>query len=48
MLFRTLPKLFDSAETTASEHHEDIIGNLGAWFPHIGVRLSESSKVVLI
>lgn len=34
---RTLPKLFDSAETTAFEHHEDTIGNLGAWFPHIGV-----------
>ncbi|KAG1734540.1 hypothetical protein EDD22DRAFT_1045349 [Suillus occidentalis] len=40
---KTLPELFDHAETTGSEAHDDIIGKLGAWFPHIYVRLFETS-----
>ncbi|KAG1801300.1 hypothetical protein EV424DRAFT_1545413 [Suillus variegatus] len=35
-------------ETTASEGYETMIGSLGSWFPHIQVRLLESSKVALI
>ncbi|KAG2344140.1 hypothetical protein BDR05DRAFT_961985 [Suillus weaverae] len=32
---RSLPKVFDSAETIASKARKEIIGKLGAWFPHI-------------
>ncbi|KAG1780615.1 hypothetical protein EV702DRAFT_731045 [Suillus placidus] len=32
---RTYPKFFDSAKTTASQAHEEMIRKLGRWFPHI-------------
>ncbi|KAG1873221.1 hypothetical protein F4604DRAFT_2012120 [Suillus subluteus] len=44
----TLQGLFNSAEAVTSQGHEKMIRNLGAWFPHIYVRLLESSKVALI
>ncbi|KAG1883898.1 uncharacterized protein F5891DRAFT_1167982 [Suillus fuscotomentosus] len=37
---RILSKHIDSAETTTSKGYERIIKTLGAWFPHIIVRLS--------
>ncbi|KAG2338994.1 hypothetical protein BDR05DRAFT_968649 [Suillus weaverae] len=43
---RTLPRVFGSAETTASEAHEEIIGKLGAWFPHIWVRLLKVQRLL--
>jgi GTP-binding protein EngB required for normal cell division len=34
---RILGRFFDSADTIASEGHANIIGRLGAWFPHFWV-----------
>jgi hypothetical protein len=34
---RILGRFFDSADTVASEGHANIIGRLGAWFPHLWV-----------
>jgi hypothetical protein len=48
--FRTLAGLVDSAESTSFDfgYQEEVIGNLGAWFPHIWVRLFECLKITLI
>ncbi|KAG1793032.1 hypothetical protein EV424DRAFT_1530399 [Suillus variegatus] len=44
----TLPQHLNSRKTTTSESHQEMIATLSGWFPHIWVRLLESSKVALI
>ncbi|KAG1887923.1 uncharacterized protein F5891DRAFT_1177438 [Suillus fuscotomentosus] len=44
---RTLREHFGSAETSASEGHEKIIGTLGAWFPHIWDKLRDDHCAVI-
>ncbi|KAG2139635.1 uncharacterized protein EDB93DRAFT_1298639 [Suillus bovinus] len=45
---KTLLEHLDPAETTTSGGQKAIIAKMGAWFPHISVRLSQSLEVVLI
>lgn len=51
---RTLAGLIDSAESISSEVlfsvrcHEEAIGNMGAWFPHIWVRFFDCLQTALI